>query len=74
MESDSDDPDSDNNSGHQRLGWKGFHANSFEEAVQEIIFYLEDTTEPNQVIYFDGWDGLGASALLTSVAKNPPSS
>jgi hypothetical protein len=45
-----------------------------QEAVQKITHYLEDTTQPNQVIYFDGWRELGASAVLASIAQDPPSS
>ncbi|KAL6646436.1 hypothetical protein ACP70R_018044 [Stipagrostis hirtigluma subsp. patula] len=51
-----------------------FLAGSVEEAVQCIIPYLEDTSEPSQDIYFDGWSGLGASAVLISVAEDPPPS
>ncbi|XP_021321308.1 uncharacterized protein LOC8069857 [Sorghum bicolor] len=47
-------------------------ATTVQGAVREIICYLEDTGHPNQVIYFDGWHGLGASAVLASIAEEPP--
>ncbi|KAG0523287.1 hypothetical protein BDA96_07G110500, partial [Sorghum bicolor] len=54
--------------------WKNFHAVTVKEAVQCITPYLEDTSQPSQHIYFDGWRGLGASAVLTSIAEEPPPS
>lgn len=53
---------------------QSFHAVTIKEAVQGITPYLEDTSQPSQLIYFDGWRGLGASAVLTSIAKEPPPS
>jgi hypothetical protein len=53
---------------------QGFDANTVEEAVKIIVPYLEDTRIQNQVIYFDGWNGLGASAVLNSIAEHPPPS
>ncbi|CAL5074874.1 unnamed protein product [Urochloa decumbens] len=58
----------------ERPEWKNFHAVTIKEAVQCITPYLEDTSQPSQHIYFDGWRGLGASAVLTSIAKDPPPS
>ena len=44
-------------------------------AVQQIVPYLEDTSnDAPQVIYFDGWYGLGASAVLRAIAEQPPPS
>ncbi|OQU79894.1 hypothetical protein SORBI_3007G041900 [Sorghum bicolor] len=44
-------------------------------AVQQIVPYLEDTSnDAPQVIYFDGWYGLGASAVLRAIAEHPPPS
>lgn len=37
-------------------------------AVEKILDYLEDTNEARG-IYFDGWEGLGASAVLRAVAE-----
>ncbi|XP_066327223.1 uncharacterized protein [Miscanthus floridulus] len=54
--------------------WKNFHAVTVKEAVQCITPYLEDTSQPSQHIYFDGWIGLGASAVLTSIAEDSPPS
>ncbi|CAN6210403.1 unnamed protein product [Urochloa humidicola] len=53
---------------------QNFHAVTIKEAVQCITPYLEDTSQPSQHIYFDGWRGLGASAVLTSIAEDPPPS
>ncbi|CAD6266183.1 unnamed protein product [Miscanthus lutarioriparius] len=44
-------------------------------AVQQIFPYLEDTSnDAPQVMYFDGWYGLGASAVLRAIAEQPPPS
>lgn len=51
-----------------------FCANNVDEAVINIAAYLEDISEQNQFIYFDGWGGLGASAVLKSLAEHPPPS
>uniref|UniRef100_A0ACD5ZZW6 Uncharacterized protein n=1 Tax=Avena sativa TaxID=4498 RepID=A0ACD5ZZW6_AVESA len=51
------------------------YSNTIEEAVRLIIPYLEDTgNNARKAIYFEGWEGLGASAVLRAVAKDPPSS
>uniref|UniRef100_A0A0D9ZGX7 Disease resistance protein At4g27190-like leucine-rich repeats domain-containing protein n=1 Tax=Oryza glumipatula TaxID=40148 RepID=A0A0D9ZGX7_9ORYZ len=45
---------------------------SVEEAVQKVIPYLEDTSSAaDKSIYFEGWGGLGASAVLRAIAENP---
>ena len=44
-------------------------------AVEKIIPYLEDTGRTaHKAIYFDGRDGLAASAVLTAIAEDPPPS
>ncbi|CAD6341591.1 unnamed protein product [Miscanthus lutarioriparius] len=44
-------------------------------AVQQIVPYLEDTSnDAPLVIYFDGWLGLSASAVLRAIAEQPPPS
>uniref|UniRef100_A0A0E0LJ18 Disease resistance protein At4g27190-like leucine-rich repeats domain-containing protein n=1 Tax=Oryza punctata TaxID=4537 RepID=A0A0E0LJ18_ORYPU len=53
---------------------KIIQAANVRQGVERIIPYLEDTTEPNQIIYYDGWNGLAASAVLRSLAKDPPPS
>lgn len=46
-----------------------------ETAVERIIPYLEDTGRTaHKAVYFDGWDGLAASAVLTAIAEDPPPS
>ncbi|EMS52445.1 hypothetical protein TRIUR3_28184 [Triticum urartu] len=46
-----------------------------EEAVQLIIPFLEDTSSrAHKNIYFDGWRGLAASAVLRAIVKDPPPS
>ncbi|EES11803.1 hypothetical protein SORBI_3006G017200 [Sorghum bicolor] len=48
---------------------------SIKEAVQAIVRYLEDTgSSAPKTIYFDGWDGLAASAVLTAIAEDPSQS
>jgi hypothetical protein len=43
--------------------------------VQRITLYLEDTgNTARKVIYFEGWRGLGASAVLRAMAEEPPPS
>nr|AVY91560.1 putative leucine rich repeat [Hordeum vulgare subsp. vulgare] len=44
-------------------------ANTIDEAVEGILDELMDTRRKENVIYFDGWDGLGASAVLRVVAQ-----
>ncbi|KAK1670586.1 hypothetical protein QYE76_058745 [Lolium multiflorum] len=43
------------------------------EVLRKILRYLEDTSSsaPN-TIYYDGWGGLGASAVLRAIAQDPP--
>lgn len=53
---------------------QGLLLHDVKDGVQKIITYLEDTTEKNQVFYFDAWSGLGASAVVRSVAEDPPPS
>ncbi|WVZ83867.1 hypothetical protein U9M48_030963 [Paspalum notatum var. saurae] len=48
---------------------------SVEAAVRLLIPYLEDTGRAaHKAIYFDGWDGLAASAVLRAIAEQPPPS
>ncbi|CAL4906215.1 unnamed protein product [Urochloa decumbens] len=49
---------------------------SFEETVQKVISYLYASGDTNEKrsIYYDGWDGLAASAVLRAIAENPPPS
>lgn len=45
-------------------------ADRIEEAAEQILNELmEDPSSRNNVIYFDGWDGLGASAVLRAIAR-----
>jgi hypothetical protein len=52
-------------------------ADTIDEAAEKALHYRlkEDPDNPrsissrNNVIYFDGWDGLGASAVLRAVAQ-----
>ncbi|CAD6342530.1 unnamed protein product [Miscanthus lutarioriparius] len=65
--------------GGQELGeWWRHHeirAVDVKTAVQQISPYLEDTSnDAPQFIYFDGWLGLGASAVLRAIAEQPPRS
>ncbi|XP_025880311.1 uncharacterized protein [Oryza sativa Japonica Group] len=48
--------------------WTRIIADSIDEAAGRVIELLEDTSEGN-VMYFHGWCGLGASAVLRAVAK-----
>ncbi|CAN6234343.1 unnamed protein product [Urochloa humidicola] len=46
-----------------------------DQAIQKIIPYLDDTgSTAHKAIYFDGWDGLAASAVLRAIAEDPPPS
>ncbi|XP_037480208.1 uncharacterized protein LOC119357314 [Triticum dicoccoides] len=46
-----------------------------EQAVRLIIPYLEDTSNTaHKAIYFDGWQGLAASAVLRAIAEHHPPS
>ncbi|CAL5035660.1 unnamed protein product [Urochloa decumbens] len=48
---------------------------SVNQAIQQIIPFLEDTgRSAHKAIYFDGWDGLAASAVLRAIAEDPPPS
>ncbi|CAM0948464.1 unnamed protein product [Alopecurus aequalis] len=48
---------------------------TLEDAVQLIIPYLEDTrSSAHRAIYWEGWRGLAASAVLRAIANNPPPS
>ncbi|XP_048533662.1 uncharacterized protein LOC125516307 [Triticum urartu] len=44
-------------------------ANTIDEAVEGILDELKYTRGKENVIYFDGWDGLGASAVVQAVAQ-----
>nr|QYA53810.1 BPH30 [Oryza sativa]QYA53811.1 BPH30 [Oryza sativa] len=48
--------------------WTMIIAGSIDEAAGMVIELLEDTSKGN-VMYFHGWWGLGASAVLRAVAK-----
>ncbi|KAF7104753.1 hypothetical protein CFC21_105624 [Triticum aestivum] len=49
--------------------------NNVEQAVRWIIFYLEELSNTgHKSIYFDGWRGLAASAVLRRIAEDPPPS
>uniref|UniRef100_A0A0D9W523 NB-ARC domain-containing protein n=1 Tax=Leersia perrieri TaxID=77586 RepID=A0A0D9W523_9ORYZ len=41
---------------------------TFDQAVQRILDYFVDNQRDTRVIYFDGWRGFGASAVLRAVA------
>ncbi|KAL5232466.1 hypothetical protein ABZP36_031242 [Zizania latifolia] len=45
-----------------------FHAVDVDDAVREILRYFVDNERDTRVIYFDGWNGFGASAVLRAVA------
>ncbi|XBI86934.1 hypothetical protein VPH35_025082 [Triticum aestivum] len=48
---------------------------TIDEAVQTITPYLDGTRNAaHKPIYFDGWRGLAASAVLRAIAKDPPPS
>ncbi|CAL5010347.1 unnamed protein product [Urochloa decumbens] len=51
-------------------------ADDVDSAVQQIIPYLEDTSnDALKSVYFDGWfGGLAASAVLRAIAEHPPPS
>uniref|UniRef100_A0ACD5W6K5 Uncharacterized protein n=1 Tax=Avena sativa TaxID=4498 RepID=A0ACD5W6K5_AVESA len=52
-----------------------FYADTLEHAVGFIIPYLEDTSNnTRKAIYYDGWSGLAAPAVLRAVASDPPPS
>ncbi|KAF6998163.1 hypothetical protein CFC21_014307 [Triticum aestivum] len=50
-------------------------ADTIDEAVSNVIPYLEDTSNTtHKAIYFDGAGGLAASAVLRAIAQDPPPS
>ncbi|TVU00957.1 hypothetical protein EJB05_53614, partial [Eragrostis curvula] len=49
-------------------------ADSIADAATEIISFLEGTGTGRSLTYFDGWFGLGASAVLRAIAKRLRSS
>ncbi|XP_066353315.1 uncharacterized protein [Miscanthus floridulus] len=54
---------------------KEIRAVDVKTVVQQISPYLEDTSnDAPQFIYFEGWLGLGASAVLRAIAEQPPPS
>ncbi|XP_037489944.1 uncharacterized protein LOC119368944 isoform X2 [Triticum dicoccoides] len=44
-------------------------ADTIDAAVERILDELKNTRSRENAIYFDGWDGLGASAVLRAVAQ-----
>jgi hypothetical protein len=55
---------------------QSFGADTIDEAATEVLEVLKEnantTRNPssrNNVFYFDGWDGLGASAILRAIAQ-----
>ncbi|CAL5091034.1 unnamed protein product [Urochloa decumbens] len=49
---------------------KDIFADTIDEAAEEILRVLKDSiSSRDNVFYFDGWDGLGASAVLRAVAQ-----
>ncbi|CAL5066761.1 unnamed protein product [Urochloa decumbens] len=45
-------------------------ADTIDEAAEDILGVLKDSiSSRDNVFYFDGWDGLGASAVLRAVAR-----
>ncbi|KAF0894115.1 hypothetical protein E2562_034683 [Oryza meyeriana var. granulata] len=57
-----------------RQQWTEIKAGNIDEAAERIIDFLEDTSKETTVIYFNGWYGVGASAILKLVAKRLRSS
>jgi hypothetical protein len=49
-------------------------ADNIDGAAEQIIHLLEDTDKGGDIIYFHGWDGRGASAVLKEVVKRLRSS
>jgi hypothetical protein len=50
-------------------------ADTIETAAERILDLLKNDSRlgsRNNVLYFDGWDGLGASAVLRAVASKAP--
>ncbi|KAM3393744.1 hypothetical protein ACQJBY_014464 [Aegilops geniculata] len=51
------------------------YAHNVEIAVENIVPFLEDTSNTaHKTIYFGGWHGLAASAVLRAIAEDPPPS
>ncbi|CAN6203197.1 unnamed protein product [Urochloa humidicola] len=51
-----------------------FLADTIDEAAEEILEVLKESiSSRDNVFYFDGWDGLGASAVLRAVAQGSTS-
>uniref|UniRef100_A0A0E0KM77 Disease resistance protein At4g27190-like leucine-rich repeats domain-containing protein n=1 Tax=Oryza punctata TaxID=4537 RepID=A0A0E0KM77_ORYPU len=48
--------------------WIKIRATDIDEAADRVIELLKDTSKGN-VMYFNGWQGLGASSVVTAVAK-----
>ncbi|TVU41773.1 hypothetical protein EJB05_15321, partial [Eragrostis curvula] len=53
-----------------------FYANTIDEAAEKILILLKEDANAassiggwNNVLYFDGWEGLGASAVLGAIAR-----
>jgi hypothetical protein len=51
-----------------------FIADTIDDAAEQIIHFLEGTDNRRDVIYFHGWFGFGASAVLKAVVKKLRSS
>jgi hypothetical protein len=56
------------------LQWITVKADNIDGAAERIIDFLEHTDKAGNVIYFYGWAGWGASAVLKEVAKRLTSS
>uniref|UniRef100_A0A0D9W1U9 Disease resistance protein At4g27190-like leucine-rich repeats domain-containing protein n=1 Tax=Leersia perrieri TaxID=77586 RepID=A0A0D9W1U9_9ORYZ len=54
--------------------WTEIKAGNIDEAAERIIDFLDDMSRETTVIYFNGWYGVGASAILKVVAKQLKSS
>ncbi|CAM0151129.1 unnamed protein product [Urochloa decumbens] len=55
---------------HMYICMQGFLADTIDEAAEEILKVLKKSiSSRDNVFYFDGWDGLGASAVLRAVAR-----
>ncbi|CAN6171159.1 unnamed protein product [Urochloa humidicola] len=49
---------------------QSFKADTIDEAAEQIVEVLKKSINSrDNVFYFDGWDGLGASAVLRAVAR-----
>ncbi|XP_066364767.1 uncharacterized protein [Miscanthus floridulus] len=56
------------------MEWFAVKADNIDGAAEWIIDFLEHTDKAGNVIYFHGWGGWGASAVLKEVAKRLTSS